>query len=504
MKKNINLLCYISFCIVFIIFNILFLFNKIPHSMTFNFSRMVKYMVFGIVNLVEILFCILVYIMFKKNISLEKIFLAISIPLGLMFLVLIPIGQVPDEPSHFARVYEISLGCFMASEDGRNMPIEIADDLIMEQNSGNYSDVLHKIITKNSGKLIHYSFINTAVYNFVCYIPQTIGVLVGRILNLPILLSAYFGRLTNFICWIILVYLSVKYIPFAKKTLILISLLPMTLQEAVSLSPDSLTYSACLFLISYTLYLAYQKMSITKKDYAILSILCVVVSLCKIVYMPICLILFTLPKEKFKSKKDKYIKICSLAFVVIILNLIWLKIASGFLVETHPGVNPNLQKSWILSHPFSYLKVIMNSFFYNCEFYLYSMLGQSLELLSVNVSKYYPTLSLIGIVGLTILDRFTMAFIKIKDRVILVCILVSVLILIFTSLYIQWTPLKNLIVNGVQGRYFLPILLFVPLVFFKSKKGKYNYCFDNLNVYVLIYCIFSNLCALMYIFAVNL
>ena len=503
MKKNLNLICYIIFCFIFIIINILFLYNKMPHVITFGFNKNMRYLILGITMLIEILFCSIIYITYKKNISFEKIFLMVTVPLGLFFLVFIPVGQIPDEQSHFARIYEVSMGHLMTNENGRDMPAEIVSKLTNEKQNGNYSDILKNVKTKNTGKKYHYVILNTAVYNFICYLPQTVGVLIGKLFNAPILMDAYLGRLTNFICFISLIYLSIKYIPFAKKILMLISLLPITLQQGISLSPDVITYSSCVLLISYTSYLAYEKKEILKKDYFVLSMLCIIVSLCKIVYLPVCLILFILPKDKFQSLKDKNIKILSLAFVVITINLIWLKIATGFLVETHTGVNPMLQKDWIITHPFSYIKIILYSIYKNFKFYLYTMLGQSLELLNVDITKFYPNIALVMIIALTFIERLTKTILKIKDKLLFIGILCSVMLLIFTSLYIQWTPLKSSIIDGVQGRYFLPILCLVPFIFFKTKKNKYEYDLSGLNIYVLTFSMFFNICALMYIFAVN-
>ncbi|MBR3660485.1 MAG: DUF2142 domain-containing protein [Bacilli bacterium] len=503
MKKKYNLIIYIIFCLIFMTINILFLFNKMPHYITLEFNKTVRFILLMIMMLFEITFSSLVYILYKKKNAFEKLFLIVALSLGLLLLVLIPVGKVPDEYSHFGRAYDISMGNLMASEKGSDMPIEIATSVISEQEYGNYSEIIKKITTENSGQTSHYVFLNTAVYNFICYIPQTIGIIVGKVFNAPVLLDAYLGRITNFICWITLLYFSIKFIPFAKKYLILISLLPITLQEAVSLSPDALTFASCVFLISYTLYLANTKREFVIKDYVILSVMCIIVSLCKIVYMPVCLILFILPKEKFKSLKDKNIKILSLALIVITLNLSWLKIASGFLIETHPGVNPVLQKNWVLSHPFSYLKVLIMSIYTNYHFYLSSMMGQSLELLSVDVTGFYPKISLFGLIILTILDRFTDIFIKFKDKILFLFIVISIIVLIFTSLYIQWTPVKYPVVDGVQGRYFLPLLCLIPLIFYNSKKRLKTYDFNYLNIYVLVYSIFANLGAFIYIFAVN-
>ena len=44
--------------------------------------------------------------------------------------------------------------------------------------------------------------------------------------------------------------------------------------------------------------------------------------------------------------------------------------------------------------------------------------------------------------------------------------------LIFASLYVQWTAYKNPIIDGIQGRYFIPLLmfLFIPLMSFNGPR----------------------------------
>jgi uncharacterized membrane protein len=51
---------------------------------------------------------------------------------------------------------------------------------------------------------------------------------------------------------------------------------------------------------------------------------------------------------------------------------------------------------------------------------------------------------------------------SVKSSIIMSVISVAIVGLIYTSLYVQWTPYANPNIIGVQGRYFLP---FIPLLF---------------------------------------
>ena len=126
-------------------------------------------------------------------------------------------------------------------------------------------------------------------------------------LNTSIALKAYLGRLSNFIFYIILIYFSLKILPFKKFGALFILLVPMAIQQNSSLSADVMINSCSFLFISYILYLKYSDKSPKKlevKHKLLLFSLALIISLSKIVYFPICLLLFLIPKEKFSSLNE--------------------------------------------------------------------------------------------------------------------------------------------------------------------------------------------------------
>ena len=80
-----------------------------------------------------------------------------------------------------------------------------------------------------------------------------------------------------------------------------------------------------------------------------------------------------------------------------------------------------------------------------------------------------------------------------------------IILLIFTSLYVQWTPLKNDVIIGIQGRYFIPILIFVPLIFiglFKKKNIKFDE--SKINPYIFGFIIFQLINAITMVLLYNI
>lgn len=509
---------YIVFCTIFVIINILFLNSMFSLNENLKLSK-IYFIVLAISFIIEIIICIGVYYANKKNWKIENIFLIIAIPIGLLYLVLIPVGLVPDEKSHLARSYEVASGYLISeiNEDGfggRNLPIEISDS-IANSSDFKYKELLENLNSKDSGELKFQVFTNTSLYSFVSYIPQAIGILIGKILGATVLVTAYLGRLTNFICWLTLIYFSIKKIPFLKKYILFIALLPITMQQAASLSSDSLTISSAILLFSYIMHLTYQRqVKLNYKDYIIVSILSIVISLSKIVYLPLCLLTFLIPSDLFNGKKDKFIKIAILAIIVISINLFWLSIASRFLIEFQDGVNTPLQVKYVLSNPIIYVQTIFNSLVQNGSFYLFTMLGKGLESFNIDLAYIYVFMTLIILSIITNNYRKVNFKINIIDKFIIIFITFSIIMLIFTSLYVQWTPLANKVINGVQGRYFLPILIMLPFMLIptykndnnsKLDKEKNNFnCEKNNYKYLLLFLMFQCIYALNFIFLAHL
>ena len=468
-----------------------------------NFTANNSKIIFALILFFEVVMFVLISFFIKKNKPIEKVFLLISIPLGLLYMSLIPMGRVPDERNHFLRAYEISEGYLISDKNekngngGRTLSDDTSKIFEAKNKKSTYGDLIENSKIKKSNRKSFKNFTNMSLYSFVCYIPQVIGISIGKILHLPTLYIAYLGRLTNFVFWILLMYFAIKLMPFKKICILVVSFMPMMLQEAASLSADALTIGMSFFLISYVLHIKYGKEKVDRKDKIILSISSIVMSLCKIVYLPICLVLFLIPFSKFKSKKDKYMNIISLAIIVVFINLFWLKISSSYLIEFNAGVSSIDQVKFILMHPVDYIKIFYQSLYNNITLYVYNIIGFSLCYFDVNLSYLYIFMYLFMIIIVFVLDNTK----KIDkwDKWMQAFIIVSTVALMFTSLYVQWTPVGASIIDGVQGRYFIPLLL--PIMILTNFKGIESFKNkDNFITVVSYLIILMNVYSLMIIY----
>lgn len=490
MKKDFGYVIFSFIMICFISLNIFVI----------NGSK--KYIYLIITSLLTIIFA---YFNYKKeNISIQNKFLMLIIPLGIFYMLALPIGTIPDESNHFYRTYEISEGKLISKWDrklksaGNYLPTNID-----KVNSNNYREIKQNIKINKSTEKAFIGFSNTALYSPVCYIPQVIGASIAKIFTNNFTIMAYFGRIFNFIIFCILIFFSIKIIPTKKNLILFISLLPITIQEAVSLSPDALTISSCTLLISFIFYLKGKKGLLNIREKLLIIILPIIIALCKIVYLPVCLLLFLIPKEKFGSLKRKNIFIFALAFFVVLINLLWTSKVSIFLTANLHGSNSAKQLKYILNYPFIYLKTLLNTFDIYADFHIFNMLGRYLSLFNVNVYAPYIYINLLVLLLLLIQNEKTKRETKknlMLEKVLLIFCFTSTLILIFTSIYIQWTPYMLDYVDGVQGRYYLPIILLVGLAI--NNIFNFNIKENIMNKYILLFMIIENLSACLTIISV--
>lgn len=435
-----------------------------------NFGKTFIFILFLSIIL-EIIFCIFIYVSKEKNWKTEKIFLVLGLLIGIFYVFALPPGRAPDEASHFYRIYELSNGHFVSdiSEDGiigtmEPSSIELLNDYA--KNNVTYSDLIDNLGIRANEE--EQSFVHTSAYsyNIISYLPHTIGMLIGKMFNLPILVTAYISKIFNLVTCIFILYFCIKYIPILKKTVFFLAFLPITMQAMASLSPDGLTTVMSISLISFVLYTIYSKRKkLSAKQLTLLFIICLCLSMCKIAYAPLCLLLFAIPRERFGSPKNKLITIMGFGLIISLILFSWLLIAPSI----QSAYDSTAQTKLILSDPFKYLAILIHSISTNATLYLFGLLGGHLEWFDVNLSSVY-ILSAFAIFVLLCNKEIKNITTTKTLKTLSILIFTIITILTFTTMFIQWTKVGEIIIDGVQGRYFLPIALLIPIWFIPTKQ----------------------------------
>jgi len=435
----------------------------------------------------------------RKNIKLERIYLILVIPLGILYCLANPLGKIPDEDYHVRKSMAIAQGNLFshAKENGDaedKFNVKLAE--LVSTSTASYKEALNRINIEETDETVDMWYTTMALYAPICHIPQALGIILAKLFKGNLVIQCYSARMVNFVVAILFIYHAIKLIPFKKHIILFISMLPIVLNEFASMSSDALTISISIFFICYILYLKYDnnKLEINRKDIIILTISALIIALCKIVYIPLVFLLFILPKEKFETLKNKNIIIISIVFVSIFLNLVWLIYCSRFLIMFNPGVNSLEQVKYVLLHPFRYLLIAFRTLNTYGQMFIVHLCGEGLGHFNVQTSVLYvfPCIVIASMLFFINEDREKVQIDK-TTKCVTFIIFLLIVALIYTSLYVQWTKLGYSIIEGIQARYFIPIL---PLIAIIVNNNKIVFTENISKRYLLLFLLFFNLNAI--------
>lgn len=398
----------------------------------------------------------------KKTQKLHIIFLVLTAVLGLAYFVAVPLGQVPDESLHYCRIFEISEGCLFTpvvdGQAGNDLPKFIID------RCGSYGDIIELFQTArlDDASREFLVFPTSALYMPLVYIPQAIGTFLFRLFTDNAAVVLYGARLFNFLAGTAIFYYAIKLIPYGKLAIVTIALLPMVMHQSVSASADVLTNALSVFSVAYALYLAENDSALKKRQLALLASALLLLSMCKIVYFLFTLLVIILSNRRFSSKKSAIAyKIC-VPTAAVLLNAAWFLYTSRYFFATNEGVNITEQIKFVLTHPLQYVNVLVRTISASAQRYLETMTGCELGWLDVPCN--YLGFGLAFLILVTVLLGYSQNRYSDQTKITMFFIFTGTILLIFSALYAQWTPVGNDVVKGVQGRYFIPLLL--PLACF--------------------------------------
>lgn len=487
MKKELKFIISITISIIIIAGIVSFTYNKVNIFVGVIFSA------------ITILLCAKIYI--KKEITPEKLFLYIAPMIMILFLIGIPSWKNPDESVHWFRIYDITQGHFITEKLDGIAVAELPKEVLKYHNYSSELDIkyssfpeLYENKINEEGETIYREMSTTAIYHPIQYMPQVIGSFIADIFTDRPFIMMYAARLANMIFSLIILYIAIKIIPYGKNILLLLTCLPVAAAGFASMSPDAMTISVSYLFISYILKLLYEKdKKINLKNKILLIIMSIVISLCKIVYLPLAGLILLLPKEKYNSRKEQIITCVLVIGIAIITNLYWLVFCSNYLVEYKEG-SPLLQLTDLLNHPFEFMQKLFFTISMYAKSYLEGLFGYGVGAdLHIVLYGLLPIIMFIMFLFLTIADKKLKNIFTTYQKVITALIVLAISGLIFTSIYIQWTPVNSDVILGVQGRYFLPIIPLISILIANSLKIKSEYD-ENKITKILRNNNFNNIC----------
>lgn len=417
-------------------------------------------------------------------------FLALSFACGLLFALLTPPYQAPDEAAHFFRAYSLSEGQFLLREQsgirGDMLPASLIDSrrafrpLLGNSDQKITLDWLRSQLTRpaDRDRRVFTDLEVTAVYSPVPYLSQAAGIAAARIFDAPLLGSLYAARAGNVIVSTAIIAAAIWLVPFGRWCLALFALLPMAVFLRGSSSGDPISTALAFLLFALIVHLGWSAERPRGPVIAAMLITIVLVALTKPGYCALALLSVAVPIHRFPSRRR-----------AILFHLsVWLAVAAGAALffmwlasnappptvegtaaleprETLAGsIDPGAQLSLMVSQPFDVLRTLMTDLIRHGPRYLAHFIGR---LGWLDTPLPLPLLGgyCLALVVILLTTTAAAAEITFRTRLLAALILLATLLGISLTMYLVWTPVGASTVEGVQGRYFHPIAPLVILLF---------------------------------------
>lgn len=275
----------ITFVLLVIIFEFLFVFLFYEKCGSYTLMRSI-FIKCSMVGFTGIITSYMYYVVWQLDIS--RTFKILCFSLGMVFMTVLPVGVVPDEGMHSFTAYRIS-NIFLGIENKK-------DEITMRKTDGGswlvsefnyytnenyeaYFDTLNfgEVDTTLGSYAIPYT-----VGNDYLYILPTFGILIGRVLTLNTFQIYFLGRIFNFLLYLFGMTYVIHKAPFKKMVFVVLSLLPVFLQQGISSSYDVPINVMTLIILVQTLSIfGKEKQELQKFDWIILIISCFIMCFVK-------------------------------------------------------------------------------------------------------------------------------------------------------------------------------------------------------------------------------
>lgn len=425
-------------------------------------------MVLGVVMI-----AVLGYLLFRKKMGLEKIYPVAAAFLAVMMFLALPTYAKPDEQAHFDAAYQLSnrmMGYEIYTGEW-NYLIDMREcDTLYEgtELSRQQYNRFGSMYTADPDQLeVDMYIANHNAMGGLPYLVSALGITLGRLLHLGFSGVAAMGTLFQGICFILAMTYALHKIPFGKRTLFVIALLPMTLQQANSFSYDSGLIAAAVVVTALALRWAWEKASPSEILCYVLAALMLLSVKSGLYAILLLLPLFLcLPKGWHKNKK---IRGCLLAGggILLVVAVIWLAAGGG--ERIYEMLTTRYEITWAesmgysvvdyLTHPVDTIKLLCKTAVSKGGYYILTLVGELLGWIDIMIPRPI-TLFLLLLLLLSLVrtpnDRGEMTK---SSRIAFVVIALAADLLCVLSMLVFWTPQGADVVEGVQGRYFIPSLL---------------------------------------------
>lgn len=500
-----RIVMYLSFFILYFIFKDKF----IEEAIQVSNNRYKRIIIYGSVLLTIITILLTVYVAlykieYMRSMSIVLITIAMAsvfaiyvcndhiknivitiLTIGMIFTITTKFNHPLDEIKHFWSAFNMAFFRF----DYANQAI--TDSQIEKlPNITKYDEIdefLNKKYIPQISEKENMEDIGTTptTYHPLIYIVASIGIFLAKTLGGSIIDLYIMGRLFNLILYGVLIGIAVKLLPYKKNILLVIALMPEALLLAASYSIDGICIGIVSIFIAYCLKLKNEREILQLKDIFSLAGMFILLLLVKsMAYVMVGFMIFTLPIIPTLKKNKKYLPVIGIVFAVACIILVTLalyikntKIVSD--IRAGENVSVSEQLNHVMHHPIFDIRLMI--------LHVRNTLLNFNWLMELHNGAFFTTnatavmLFLILFIGYVALTEDDYNF-KIKDKIILILSFFLTFFMTSMVLYLSFTRVGELAIDGYQARYIFPIVSLLLFCASNCRVKSVNNVNRNMNI----------------------
>ena len=451
--------------------------NRLSMNAHTYFNLFLKRYFFAMFLFTEFMAAGFYYLAFLRRCRIEKVFVFTILCLGVIYNFVLTPYMTPDESYHIDMSYRHSNTLLGIESAGENKCYKRQDDTELEFTSSpsleNYKIIYDGLFSMaENDTLVEAEATSTTEAPMIIYLPAVLGMTLARLLHLGTVPMLLLGRWFSLLGFTILTYFGMKKLPFGKTALFLLAVLPMNLQQCTSFSYDAVITGVSFLYICWCVSLAFGEKQVKATDMLGLGILGIILVYGKSgVYLPLALLIFLIPAARFGGKRVRNLCVLGL-FLLPVLCFLNQNTATVSYIATTTEATATVGSSttagytigYFLSQPLELVRMLANTLSDKTAFYLESLVGQKMGWVEIDISEVISMLFWLLLILASLKTKEEPMYIRTGQKwwIVFVCAVCAGLIL--AGMLLTWTPRGYVSIEGVQGRYFIPLMPALLLV----------------------------------------
>jgi hypothetical protein len=416
-----------------------------------------------------------------------RTFVVLSLCVGGYLIFAVPYFGGIDEPAHFYRTYQISTGRFVPEKvagskfSGACVPADIARDVIGYQRAyAHHLEALTGPAWRRLGRGTTPEpelpcpdpadrFRTFSTFGSpVPYAPQALAILVARTAGAEAGGLLVVGRLALLGAYVALVAFAIRRSPRARWGLAATALVPVAVfQSASSLSHDAMTTAVAILVVSSALRALDPPARATTRSLVIeATVLSVLLGMCKPVYIVIagC---YLLPLLGSRERRTRLWGLAPAIALGVVVTVVWNEIVGDLwrTDSTYFGIRPDppARRHELITEPWHFAMDAVRTVPDQIWDWVKGLVGVGTS------TTNWPALG-VGVAAVLFIavalqhDRDEPSPLRLAQRGLVLLLFALGVALVFAANYVYWTTPGNDVITGVQARYFVPLLVLLPVV----------------------------------------